>query len=239
MIAPVAGGMNGAGHEFLAGAALAGDEHRGIGGPDGLDGLEDALHGRALPDDVGGMRQVGDGLLEARVLLQGVAMRHGLGHQVRNLVGIERLVDVVVGAILERGDGGLDRGVSGHDDDQHVGIDFVQAALQFDAIGAAHLDIDQSDIEGLLGHASERFVGALGGGHVVAFLGKPLGQRIADAQFVVNNQQFSFDHFSTSLAAATCDLRRWPAPVFWLSTGSKIVKLVPCPTTDWTAMLPP
>ena len=195
MIAAVAGGVNGAGDEFLAGAALAGDEDGGIGGADGFDGLEDALHGRALPDDVGGMRHVGDGFLEAGVLLQGVAMRHGLAHEVRDLVGIERLVDVVVGAVLERGDGGLDRGVAGHDDDQHVGIDFVQAALQLDAIGAAHLDIDERDIEGLLGHAGERFVGALGGGHVVAFFGKPFGERIAHAQFVVNNQQFTFESF--------------------------------------------
>ena len=187
------------------------------------------------------MRQVGDRLFQAHVFLQGLAVRHGLGHQVRDFVGIERLVDVVVRAVLQRGDGGLDRGVAGHDDDQHVGIDFVQAALQLDAVGAAHLDIDQRDVESLLGHAGERFVGALGGGDVVALFGKPLGQRIADAQFIINNQQFTFSHFSTSRYFGLTGARSstLASVGLWLSTGNKIVNVVPCPTTECTAMLPP
>ena len=169
------------------------------------------------------MRDLRDRLLQPHVFLLGVAMRHGLGDQVRDLVGIERLVDVVVGAVLERGDRGLDRGVAGHDDDQHVGIDLVQAPLQFDAVGAAHLDVDQGDIEGLLGHARQRFVGALGGGDLVAFFGKPLGQRIAHAQFIVDDQQFAFASFLyLILPLAACGRRRWPVAGFWLSTGSRI-----------------
>ena len=68
-------------------------------------------------------------LLKARVLLLGAAMGHGFGDQVGNLVGIERLVDIVVSAVLKRGDGGLNRGVAGHDDDQHVGANLVQPPL--------------------------------------------------------------------------------------------------------------
>ena len=96
-----------------------------------------------------GMRDLGDRLLQPGVFLLGAPVRHRLGHQVRDLVRIERLVDVVVGAILERRDRGFHRGIAGHDDDQHVGINLVQPPLQFDAVGAAHLDVHQRDIEGL------------------------------------------------------------------------------------------
>ena len=58
--APRAGGVDGARHQFLAGAAFAGDEHGGLGGADGFDGVEDLLHGGALADqfrDAGRLRR--------------------------------------------------------------------------------------------------------------------------------------------------------------------------------------
>ena len=142
--APRARGVNGASHELLARAALAGDEHRGVGRPDGLDRGVELLHGRAVADDLGRMHGLcGDDLAQALGFLPRLAMRQGVGDEMRHVVGIERLGDVVVRAVLERGDGRVDRGVAGHDDDQEVGVDLVQAALQLDAVGAAHANVDQ------------------------------------------------------------------------------------------------
>ena len=122
------------------------------------------------------MGEVGDSFLQANILLHGLPVRHGLGDKVSDLIGIERLVDIVVRAIFQRCDGRFDRGVTGHDNDQHVGTDFVQAALQLDAVGATHLDIDESNVESLLSHTCESVTGALGSSHVITLFGEPFGQ---------------------------------------------------------------
>ena len=70
-------------------------------------------------------------------------------HQVRDLVRVEGLGHVVIGAVFQRRDRGFDRGIAGHDDHDELRIDFVHAALQLDAVGAVHLDIDQSRIPAL------------------------------------------------------------------------------------------
>ena len=51
LLAAVAVMINGAGDQFLAGAALAGDERGGVGGGDLADELEDLLHRLAAADD--------------------------------------------------------------------------------------------------------------------------------------------------------------------------------------------
>jgi hypothetical protein len=71
-----------------------------------------------------------------------------------------------------------------------IGIDFVHAALQFDAVGATHLDIDQRGVPAFPASRSalhSRFRRR----DFVTFFMKPLGQRIAHAEFVIHDQQFS------------------------------------------------
>jgi hypothetical protein len=80
-------------------------------------------------------------------------------HQMRDLIGIERLGHIVIGAIFQRRDGSLDRGIAGHDDHDQLGIDFVHTALQFDAIGAVHFDVHQGSIPALLGQPGECVAG--------------------------------------------------------------------------------
>jgi hypothetical protein len=94
-------------------------------------------------------RDFGNGLAQEYVLLGGAFVGQCVLYQVRDLVRVERLGHVIVGAVLQSSDGGLDRGIAGHDDHDKVGVDFVHAALQFDAIGAVHLDIHQSGIPAL------------------------------------------------------------------------------------------
>jgi len=66
--------VNGPRHQLFTGAALAGDEHRGVGRSDSFNGIEDVLHGCALSNDVGRMGNRRHCLLKARVLLLGAAM---------------------------------------------------------------------------------------------------------------------------------------------------------------------
>src|ERR1019366_6870181 len=148
-----AGLMDGARHQFLAGAALSGDEHGRVGGTYGFNGVEDLAHGAALANQFSGTRYFGYGLAQQYVFLGGAFMGQRVLYQVGDLVGVEWLGHVVVGAILQRCDRGLDRGVAGHDDYQELRVDFVHAALQLDAIGAVHLDVDQRRIPALFGQA--------------------------------------------------------------------------------------
>ncbi len=64
----------------------------------------------------------------------------------------------------------------------------MQAPLQLNAIGAPHLDVDQRDVESRGCDPRERLVGVFGGADLVAFLGEPFRQGIANAQFVIHDQ---------------------------------------------------
>ncbi len=101
--------------------------------------------GRLCPISVPRPRDFGHGLAQEHVLLGRLFMRQGVLHQVCNLVRVERLGDVVVGAVLQRGDRGVDRGIARHDDHEQFRIDFVHAALQFDPVGAVHFDVHQGE----------------------------------------------------------------------------------------------
>ena len=105
------------------------------------------LHGRALADQLRGRGSFLQVLAQPHHFAPRALVLQGVGHQVRQLVGIHRLGDVVVGAALERLHGGFHRGVAGHDDDGQVRIGLLQARLQLHAVHARHFDIEQRDVE--------------------------------------------------------------------------------------------
>src|SRR5690349_24681520 len=71
-------------------------------------------------------------------------------------------------------------------------MDFVQASLQFNAVGAGHLDVEESQIPVALGQSSQCRAGTFGLPHFVSFLSKPFAQGVAHDQFVIHNQQIAF-----------------------------------------------
>ena len=176
MITPRAGIVDGASHQFFSRAAFAGDQHRGIGGTDGFNGVHHAPHGRAVAHQLIGTRDLRVLFAEALVFLLRTLMRERLAHLEGDVFGVERLGHVIVGAVLHRRHRGLDRGIAGHHDGDQPRIDLVHAALQFDAVGAAHLDVEQRDIPLLFRHPQQRLAGAFRGAHLVAFFSKPLIQ---------------------------------------------------------------
>ncbi len=114
-----------------------------------------------------------------------------VAHQVRKLVRIHRLGDVIVGAHFEGLHRRLHGGIAGHDDDRELRIGLAQARLQFHAVHAGHFDIDERNIElGLLDDLQRLARAAYRPGRE-PFAGKPLTQRIAHHQFVVDDQYFA------------------------------------------------
>src|ERR1051325_5526208 len=166
----------------------------------------------------------GDHVAQPFRLLRGLAMRERVGDEMGHVVGIDRLGDVVVRAVLQRGDGRLHRGVAGHDDDDEIGVDLAHAALQLDAVGAAHADVDQRQVPLLLGQAGERLAGAVRGAGVVAVVAEPAAQRVAYARLVVDDENASLVVHATASTTA--------------AAGSAMVNVVPRPTSDLTSIFP-
>ena len=241
MEAAHAGRVNGAYHQLFPGPTLTGDQHIGVGGAHGFDGLEYFSHGRTLADEISGAGDLGDGLTQTDVFFFGAMVGERFFYQMRDLVRIERLTHIIVGAILQGRDRGLHRGVAGHHDHDQVGIHLVQAALEFNAVGAAHFDIEQSEIPFIFGHAGERIACAFGSPDLVAFFAKPFPERIADAEFIVDDQQFPLrfhvDHLPLPIAAISV---AEGGAIFSGSVcqGRVTVKVVPRPTSDCNCNAP-
>ena len=176
------------GDQLLAGAALAGDQHRRRRVGDPLDHREHAVHlGRVADqpepaaDVVGGRVQPGLG--------RG-AVGRGLAHRLvddrADLLLLERLLDVVEGAGLDRLDGVADRAVGGHHDDRHVRVGPHRGAQHLHAVEPRHPQVGDHDVDAVeRGHR----LGAVGGQHhVVAVALEDGGEDAPQVRFVVGHQ---------------------------------------------------
>ena len=185
--------VEGAGDEFLAGAALAGDEDGGLCAGDLADQLAEIFHRRAdALEFVTGV--VLFGVAEVGVDLEELVVILGLLESDLQLVGREGLEHVVKGAIAHAFDCGFDGAEAGdHDDEGFFGLalEFAQKLGAF-AVGKAEVQEDQ--IEGVPG---ERFAGGgerVGGGNVVTLLAQELFKISPDDQVVFENEDFFNGH---------------------------------------------
>ena len=165
--------VNGAGDQFFASAAFAGDEHGRIRGTDSLNGIEYPLHCDTLPNDVFRTRDLGHSFAQANVFLFSTLVRQGFLDKVCNLVRIEWLCHVIISTVFQRSHSRIYRGVAGHHDDNQVGIEFMDAALQLDSIGAPHFDVDEGHVPALFGEAGQRPIRILSSADLVAFFMEP------------------------------------------------------------------
>ena len=103
-IAPVAGGMDRPGDQFLASAALAGDQHGLRRGCDLGNPLAEPCICRLEPIITGGALGL-PAICAACFLFHQPAVADGLAHESFELIGVERFFDVVEGPVPH----GLDR----------------------------------------------------------------------------------------------------------------------------------
>src|SRR5208337_2889664 len=108
-----------------------GDQHRRGCGRDFFDDGVDVAHAGRLTDDLKASFDVAD-------VLEVVTQDHADGGRLADgdaqLVLVERLRDIVVGAILEGGDGRIDRTVGRDDDDRQTGFGGLDRAQQLEAV---------------------------------------------------------------------------------------------------------
>ena len=183
--------MDGLGHQLLAGPRLAGDQDRAGRRGDPLDAGEDLHHLPAPSQQVvvgvapaEPVAQVGD-------LVDQPAILEGLVDQQLQPLGVDRLLDEVVGAQLHRLDGRLDRGVGRHHDRRHRQVAVANLADQVEPADAGQSQVgDDERIRPL----DQPFQGGrpLAGHADLAFgRGEELRELLADQLAVVDHEDAS------------------------------------------------
>ncbi len=136
-------------HQFLAGAAFAGDEDGDVGGGDLLDETEDFAHGAGTADH--GAEDAGFAEAAARhfKLDLGFALAGGVGQDGAQAGGVNRFLEEVVSAQLHGVDGQLNGAHGGEDHHGEVRVEsralLSQLGQQADAIQTRHLQVGDDD----------------------------------------------------------------------------------------------
>jgi hypothetical protein len=98
------------------------------------------------------------------------------------------LDEVVVDALAERVDGGLDGGVAGEDDGDDRGVALLQLVEQRAAVHVVHPEVGQDEVVVAAGGHLQRLAPVRGRRHVVALLFEDGGGRDAHVLLVVHDE---------------------------------------------------
>ena len=173
--------------ELLPGAALALDEDGAARRGDARDRLVDFDHRRAAADKDA-----------VRVVGAAVAVHAGVGEPPLgerapdgrfDLLEVHRLADVVVGAVTDGLDGGLDRAEGGHDDHLDRRVPRLEGTRHRDAVHLRHAHVGDGEIEVLVLGALEGTWAAVARGDAIAFALQHLGQELTRDRVVVDDEE--------------------------------------------------
>ena len=133
--------MDEPGGDFLARPGRAGDEDAAVGRRDLLDRLAKLRNRRGVSDHFGIV--AGLELQFLHLAAQARGFERAADH-VNQPVGLERLFNEIVGALLDGGDGRLDRAVAGDHHNRKIGLFALERIEHLDAVELAAL---QPDVE--------------------------------------------------------------------------------------------
>src|SRR6185295_9007191 len=177
------------GHQFLAGAAVADDEHAGAGGSHQPHLLEEVLHGRRAADDALEAVALVEHLAQGRDLLLELLLLDQVHHPLAQLVEIDRLGEVVVGADPHGLHRGLDGAVGGHQHDAEVDLPLPHLLQEAQAVHAGHPQIADGEAGVVvLVEEFQRLLRVVEGAHGEPRLLEGDRHRFAGAGFVVDDQ---------------------------------------------------
>ena len=125
----------------------------------------------------------------AHLALQLGGLQRAQRHE-QQAVGLERLLDVVVGAALDGGDGGLDVAVAGDDDDRQIGVRLLDDVEHLEAVEPAALqpDVEDDELRPALLDGLQRLVGIARQPRAVTVVLQDAGDHLADVGLVVDDQ---------------------------------------------------
>jgi hypothetical protein len=177
--------MDGARDELLADAALALNQHRGVGRRRAADGAHHLPQPGAVPDH---LVPDFDRFLQRPVLVAELPLIEGVAEADEHTVARERLLDEIERAFLRRFDGGADRAVAGDDDHRQRIVHGAQSIEDLEPVHAGHLHIEQHQVRPLALREREPFLARRGADELVPFVFEGHLQRIANGGLVVNDQ---------------------------------------------------
>src|SRR6185312_10374031 len=180
--------VKGAGHELLPRAVLSGDEHASGRGRDLLDALDHLLHRPARADDLILRVHLG---LEPYVLAGEVNVLQGVAQREQDAVGVEGLFQEIVRAELGGLDRGLDRSMTRNHHDLRVRVELAQLPQRLEPVHPLHLHVQENEMGPELGVALQRLGSRSARPHLDLLVFEHLRQRLADALFVIDDQDAS------------------------------------------------
>jgi len=114
-------------------------------------------------------------------------------------VGLEGLLDKVIGADLDGGDGGFDVAVAGDHHHRHARMLLLQPFEQLQAVelGTLHPDVEQHQMRPARRDGGDRLVGVARHARLMALVLQDSGDQLADVVFVIDDENVS-GHFVNS-----------------------------------------
>ncbi len=177
--------VDGTGDQFLAGAALAGNQHGDVLGGDAADGLVHVAHGWAASDDSALNVGVREGLRHYDRRAASPGHVQCLADHAPQLVQVKRLEEVVVGALPHRFDGLARRLGSGDEDDRDARVDQADRLVNLKTRLVRQAQVKKDDI-GRFGTNSREPIRAGGGNlDLVRRGGKSLADLLRDQGRVI------------------------------------------------------
>ena len=179
--------VNGARGKLLAAAGGADDQDAAIGRRDLFDRLAQLIGGGRVSDQRGRERRE---LFElAHLAPQPRILQRPLGDQ-QQTIGLERLLDEVVSAALDRGNRGFDIAVTGNHHDRQFGMILLEPIQQLQPVEAAALqpDVEEDEIGPPRDDGSQRLIAVARRAGSVTFVLQDARDQFADVRFVVDDQ---------------------------------------------------
>ena len=199
-------------HQFLAGAALAGDQHRDVARGHASDRLED-LEDRAAAADQAiarAARAAAHFAAQRAHLALERARAQRLLDQRQHRGHLERLHQIVERAALHRLDGVLERVLRGDHHHRGFGSHAAQAVEQLEAGGLGHADVEEGDVEAAARQQRPRRLARIDVDDLVTGLFERLAQHEADRRLVVGDQHARLRFVHAALLSGSSTRTRVP-----------------------------
>ena len=136
--------------QFLACAALAFEQHRGVGARRPLQRHDHLFQRRRLADDLRRAAAHRELVLEQNVFGDQAALGQRALDEQQQMVGIDGLGEKIERAFLHRRDGVLNAAVGGHHDDRQLRIQLLRGAKHAEAVALREPEIGHDDSRPLL-----------------------------------------------------------------------------------------
>ena len=193
LVGPAAVVVQGPGHQFLAGAALAQDQHVDVLRGDPADGLAHLLHDRAAADDAVAAVL---GRQHGRHVHQPGRLEGPVEH-LAEAVEVHRLDQVIEGAALHGLDGRLGGAVGRDEDDRPFGVEGLDLLEDIQAGAVGQLQVEHDHVRAVLADLLQPFGGRRGGQHLDLVPLEDAAEGVADAFLVIDDQQGRHGSFTS------------------------------------------